>query len=306
MNLKHMQHALTLSQEMNFARAAEKVHLSQPAFSRSIQALEKQLGMVLFDRNKQGLAITAVGAQFLLRAKRLLHEARSLEADMALTRSGELGQVTFGCGPLPAASIAPQLLQCVREARPQLRIALLVNNFKHLLSYLHNEEIEFFIAETRDIPVDTGISISPLIREYGCLVCRPGHPLLAFEQVHLKDLLAYGFATLKMPKGITAQLVQAFGLAPNSELPLALECDNIRVLSEVVRHGELIMLASHAAVEPELQAGLLRTLVVVDAPVLFAEVGIVQLSQRSLSPAAQIIITALQEIAQARNSVAAP
>jgi DNA-binding transcriptional LysR family regulator len=291
-----MQHALALCQEMNFARAAEKVHLSQPAFSRSIQTLENQLGMVLFDRSKQGLAITPVGLQFLQRAKRLLHEVRSLEADMALTRSGELGQVSFGCGPLPAASIAPQLLQRVREVRPQLRMALLVNNFQHLLSYLHNEEIEFFIAETRDIPVDTGIAISPLKREYGCLVCRPGHPLLALEQVYLKDLLAYGFATLKMPKGITAQLLQAFGLAPNSELPWAVECDNIRVLSEVVRHGELIMLTSHAAVAPELQAGLLTSLQVVDAPALFAEVGLVQLSQRSLSPAAQIIVATLREM----------
>jgi DNA-binding transcriptional LysR family regulator len=291
-----MQHALALCQEMNFARAAEKVHLSQPAFSRSIQTLENQLGMVLFDRSKQGLAITPVGLQFLQRAKRLLHEVRSLEADMALTRSGELGQVSFGCGPLPAASIAPQLLQRVREVRPQLRMALLVNNFQHLLSYLHNEEIEFFIAETRDIPIDTGIAISPLKREYGCLVCRPGHPLLALEQVYLKDLLAYGFATLKMPKGITAQLLQAFGLAPNSELPWAVECDNIRVLSEVVRHGELIMLTSHAAVAPELQAGLLTSLQVVDAPALFAEVGLVQLSQRSLSPAAQIIVATLREM----------
>lgn len=301
MNLKHLQHALTLSQEMNFARAAAKVHLSQPAFSRSIQTLEKQLGMALFDRSKQGLAITSVGVQFLLRAKRLLHEVRSLEADMALTSSGELGQVSFGCGPLPAASIAAPLLQRVRQTRANLRIALQVNNFKHLLAYLHSEEIEFFIAETRDIPVDANIRITPLMRDYGCLVCRPGHPLLALAQVQLADLLPYGFASLKLPKTIDALLVRALALAPDAALPLALECDNIKVLTEVVRHGELIMLTSRAAVAAELQAGILQPLTALDTPLLFAEIGLVQLSQRSLSPAAQIIINALLALIQDTN-----
>ncbi len=84
MDLKRLRHVLALAKEMNFIRAAEKVHLSQPAFSRSIQALESELGLLLFDRSKQGMALTVVGKEFVARAKRLVHEAKSLERDMAL------------------------------------------------------------------------------------------------------------------------------------------------------------------------------------------------------------------------------
>lgn len=299
MDLKRIRHALALAQEMNFIRAAEKVHLSQPAFSRSIQALEDELGLALFDRSKQGLAITAIGNQFLARARRLAHEARSLERDMDLTRRGEIGQVSFGAGPLPAASMAAQLMQRVRQGRPQFRVSLLVNNSRHLLNYLLNEEIEFFIADTNGIPASSDVSVTPLTREQGPFVCRAGHPLLTKANLRLQDLLPYGFAALKMPKATTAILARALGLASGVEPPLMVECDDISVLTKVVRNENLILLVSYTAVAADIAVGNLCPLLVDDIPPLIADVGIVQLSGRTLSPAAQLVIATLRTMLEA-------
>ena len=295
MDLKRIRHALALAEEMNFIRAAEKVHLSQPAFSRSIQALENELGLPLFDRSKQGLAITAVGAQFLARARRLAHEARNLERDMALTRNGEIGQVSFGFGPLPAASMAPKLLQQLRQGRAEFRVSLLVNNSAHLLTSLLNEEIEFFIADTHDIQAGSEIAVTPLTRQHGPFVCRAGHPLLALDNPQLQDLLPYRFASLNIPKDHADLLHHVFGVAPDQPLPVMLECDDISVLTQVVCNEELILIISHAAVTREIAAGLLCPLQVDGMPPLFAEMGIVQLRGRTLSPAAQLVIGTLQE-----------
>jgi DNA-binding transcriptional LysR family regulator len=295
MDLKRIRHALTLAQEMNFVRAAEKVHLSQPAFSRSIQALENQLQIQLFDRSKQGLAITAAGAQFLSRARRILQQADDLERDMALTRSGELGRVSFGAGPLPAASLAPDLLREVRQGRPKLHLTLLVNNSIHLLKSLQSEEIEFFIAETRDIPVDGEIAVTPLTRQHGSLFCRSGHPLLTKEKPAIADVLACGFASMNMPRSLLPLFKNALELSAEMTLPVVIESDNVGVLTEVVSNEDLIMLMSPEAVAREITTGRLCALVVEGFPDLFAEIGIVQLRGRSLSPAARLVVNTLQE-----------
>jgi DNA-binding transcriptional LysR family regulator len=65
MDLKRMKHAIALADELSFARAAEKLHLSQPALSRSIQTLEEDVGMLLFDRDNRNVALTTVGKVFM-------------------------------------------------------------------------------------------------------------------------------------------------------------------------------------------------------------------------------------------------
>lgn len=301
MDLKRIRHALALAEEMNFGRAAEKVHLSQPAFSRSIQALENELGMTLFDRGKQGLAITTVGTRFLARAKALVQEARNLERDMELTRSGEIGQISFGVGPLPASSMAPRLLQQLRQGRPEFRVSLLVNNSQYLLTYLLEEEIEFFIADTHDVPLNDAISITPLARQSGTLICRAGHPLLARDTPQLRDLVRYGFASMKLPRSPANALRQVLGLRSGQALPIALECDDISALTQVVCNDDLILIATQAAVAREIAAGQLCPLAVSDFPPLFAEMGIVQLHGRTLSPAAQLVIATLKEQVKGQN-----
>lgn len=294
MDLKRIRHALALAEEMNFIRAAEKVHLSQPALSRSIQALERELGMTLFDRSKQGLAITAIGVEFLARARQLAQEARSLERDMALTRSGELGQIRFGIGPLPAASLGGRLVHQLRQGRAQLRIAMQVNNYRHLLEYLHREEIEFFIADTHEIASDQAISITPLTREHGPFVCRAGHPLLALAPQPLRALQAYGLASMTLPADIRTRFRHAAGLSPAEPLPVLFECDDVNLLKQVACSEDLILVISHAAVAAEIASGVLCPLPVLDMPAMFAEVGIVQLRDRTLSPAARLVIDILQ------------
>lgn len=294
MELKRIRHALALAEEMNFIRAAEKVHLSQPALSRSIQALEQELGMTLFDRSKQGLAITPIGVEFLARARQLAREATNLERDMALTRSGEIGQLRFGAGPLPAASMASPLLHQLRLERPRLRVALQVNNSHNLLDCLRNEEIEFFIAETRAIPTDAEISITPLTREIGPFVCRAGHPLLALAERSLQSLFAYGFASMTIPANLSSAILQAAGIPADQSLPILFECDDIGLLKQVVMMEDLVMLISQAAVIKEISSGELVPLPVAGLPEIYAEVGIVQLRGRTLSPAAQLAIHTLQ------------
>ena len=297
MDLKRIQHALTLAQEMNFIRAAEKVHLSQPAFSRSIQTLEEQLGVILFDRGSRHLAITAVGHEFLDRARRVLHEAQSLQRDMALTREGSIGHIRFGAGPAAAASLVPSLLNRLREGRPGLKVSIQVDSSAHLLHNLRQEEIEFFLGETRMTPADANIAIEPLMRAYGPFVCRPEHPLLRKKTVLPGDLMDFGFATPRLPQSTYDELRSALGLSPTETLPIAVECDNIGILVRAVRQEDLIMIMAHSAVSAEIEEGSLCALTIKSPPPLFSDIGLVTLAGRTLSPAARMAAGILRQLA---------
>lgn len=300
-----MRHAIALADELNFARAADRLHLSQPALSRSIQMLERELGLPLFDRDNRNVALTTAGAQFMEQARRLVYQARSLERDMGLLRNAAIGQVAFGCGPLPTAAFLPGLLASVRAARPGLQLKVASNNWRQLLLHLQAEDIEFFIADTRELAPDSGLALSPLCRQYGAFLCRASHPLLARPGAALRhgDALPYGFASLTMPAGVLAGLGRLCGLAPHERLPVALECDNVRVLADLARSSDVVLLATEAAVAQEVRDG---TLAMLDfkQPAIHAEIGVVQLYGRSLSPGAALVLAHLRQVAASAPATA--
>src|ERR1700730_2286874 len=109
-NLRRLNHVVALADTLHFARAAESAHLSQPAFSRSIQAIESDLGIRLFDRDVGDVRPTPAGEFVIERARKLLFEARCLQRDVDLYRDSQLGDAPFGVGRPPAASLVPGAL----------------------------------------------------------------------------------------------------------------------------------------------------------------------------------------------------
>jgi DNA-binding transcriptional LysR family regulator len=121
MDLRQLHHLIALAEEGRFARAAERVHLSHAAFSRSIKALETRLGVALFDRTPSGTHLTVAGETVLARARRLVFEDHCFERDVSLLRGGALGELSFGAGPIPAATLVPSLLVELRTPTPACR-----------------------------------------------------------------------------------------------------------------------------------------------------------------------------------------
>ena len=110
MDLRKLKHVVALSEEKNFSRAADKVHLSQPAFSRSIQSVEEEVGLPLFIRNNSEIMTTPAGAFLTERAKKILFENRTLERDLELFKNKQIGDLAFGFGPFPASTFLKEIL----------------------------------------------------------------------------------------------------------------------------------------------------------------------------------------------------
>ena len=118
MDIKRLKHLVALAEERNFGRAAERVHLSQPAFSRSVQNAEAELGLQLFDRGSLEVSCTSAGSFVIERARKLLFDSRCLERDVSLYRERLIGDLAFGVGPFPAATLVPlfSFATCLRSS----------------------------------------------------------------------------------------------------------------------------------------------------------------------------------------------
>lgn len=124
MNSRQLQYAIALSQVRNFSQVAEKLDITQPALSKQILNLEKELGVKLFDRNRQPLALTPAGEHFVREARELLYKEDQLLRSMERFQSGEAGRIVIGISPFRSQYLMPGILRRFREAYPGVQVVL--------------------------------------------------------------------------------------------------------------------------------------------------------------------------------------
>ncbi|MGZ5194448.1 MAG: LysR family transcriptional regulator [Ramlibacter sp.] len=290
MDLKRLAHLVALADERNFGRAAERVHVTQPAFSRSVQAAEKELGLKLFDRGSLEVTSTAAGALVVERARKLLFDSRCLLRDVDLFRERSMGDLSFGVGPFPAATLLEPLMVELRGRFPGVNSRVEVNNWKYLVEHLRAEEIDFFVADIRDVPRDADLQVTGIGRQHGHFYVRSGHPLLARKSLEPRAIAPYGIASVRLPAEIKAVFRQLLGLGEGQGLPVALECDDVHLLKRVALSTDTVLASTDVAVRHEVSAGLLHMLPLRGLPPLYNEMGIVSLRGRSHSPMASFAV----------------
>ena len=295
MNLRQLGHLIALAEEGRFVAAADKVHLSQAAFSRSIQSLEEHFGLQLFERGPQGAKLTPAGRTLVERARRLVFDSRCLERDAQLLRQGELGELCIGVGPIPAAVLVPRLLAELRRNAPQVIARVRSGNVDSLLALLLAEAVDFFVADPRLLARDTQLEMVPVMQIAGSLYCRPGHPLLRGSRATPEGLRRHGIGMVSTKPELFAMVAKALGFRDPDMFPLAVECDDLHTLARLARDGDLLCLLPHGlAAAQGIELRPLR--VSATEAVLFADVHAIWLKGRTLSPAAELAIRACQAL----------
>ncbi len=290
MDLRRLKHLVALADTRHFGRAALQCHLSQPAFSRSVQAAEDEMGLKLFDRGNLEVVCTDAGALVVARARKVLFESRCLERDVSLYRERLIGDIAFGMGPYPAATMLPSLLTELRTRYPDVNTRVEVNNSRYLAEHLRAEELDFYVADVSQLEVATDFSVVRIGRQSAGIYVRPGHPLAARRQPMAAALLPYGVASVRAPGEALERLGRLMGLPPGQALPLAIECDDLPLLKAMAMATDTVLACPDAGARQEVAGGQLVRLRVRDLPPLFSEVGIVSLQGRSHSPMAQFAV----------------
>ncbi len=294
MDIKRLTHFIALAEEGRFARAATRVHLSQAAFSRSIQTLEASMGLRLFDRGAKGASLTPAGEIVLRRARDLVFDSRCLERDLALVKLGDVGEISIGAAPIPAAVLVPDLLCSLRRQSPQLVTRVHLGNLPKLLQQLDAQELDFCLGDPRLVERNPRYDMAPMGRQTGGLYCRRGHPLARKAQADKQALSRYGVAVISLSPGLANNLSAAYGFATVTEFPLAVECDDLHTLEHLVIHSDVLGVLPQAVVQ-RTPRPLVRLQTAGDA-FSYADVYAIWLKGRTLSPAAQRAIALTQQL----------
>ncbi|HYW56044.1 MAG TPA: LysR family transcriptional regulator [Polaromonas sp.] len=301
MDLKRLNHLIALADERNFGRAATRVNLSQPAFSRSIQAAETEMGLQLFDRGNADIACTPAGAFVVQRARKVVMESRQLEREVDLYRNRMMGDLAFGVGAFPAATFLPQLMIDLRTRFPGVNSRVHVNNWRYLVEHLKKEEIDFFVSDIRDVPRDANFSITPIGRQRGRFYVRAGHPLLQRPVVRIADVSPYGLGTGRLPAQAAEGLLKLLGRSEEDGLPVAVECDDIHLLKRITLATDTVMIGTEIIMRHELATGLMKPLELQGLPRMYAQIGVVALRGRSYSPMAEYAVRFMTELSQEQS-----
>src|SRR5258708_16719245 len=108
MELRHLRYFIAVAEELNFSRAAARLHVSQPPLSRQIRDLEAELKVNLFDRNRQGVRLTRVGHAMLARSRKLVRDAESLRAEAQMIDQESQAELRIAYPPSPTpVTISP-------------------------------------------------------------------------------------------------------------------------------------------------------------------------------------------------------
>jgi DNA-binding transcriptional LysR family regulator len=286
--LRQFRHVIAVADHGNFARAAEALRMSQPALSRSVQAVERELGGHLFQRTSSGAEPTDLGHLFVLRARHILQLSEELGLEMANNSSLRTGHVAIGGGPYPMQTTLPQALTRFVAAHPDVSVRLIVRDWDELLRRLRGREIELFIAETSTIEHENDLSIEAMGPHPLFLVGRTGHPLAGRDSLGVSDLFDYPLAAMtRIPPRIlepfrAAQRRATHPAAMARNFP-AIECNTHSVLAQVVLGTDAIMASTLPRIRTELESG--QLVLIKSEPWLFTSYGIVTLKNHPLSTA---------------------
>lgn len=178
MNLKHLSHWLALAETGSFSRAAEKLHITQSALSRSIQVLEEELGGPLVDRIGKKNELTPLGLSVLERARRIVQEAQELKQGAALLQQGGLGSLRLGLGSGPGAMLMTPWLRYMAENHPTVRVAVSRGSTELQLLQLRERQLDALVVDVRRVAISHDLNIEHIVEMRGGFLCRKGHPLL--------------------------------------------------------------------------------------------------------------------------------
>lgn len=194
-DFRQIRQFVVLAAELNYRKAAARLHMSQPPLSISIKRLEAEVGAALFERDRLGVRLTVAGGAFLHEAKLLLERADAALEAARDAAQGRVGTLRVCAVPSAALNLLPKVLPEFAQRCPQIRLHLSSGSTVSILAGLQRGELDaaFIVPPASGVP---GISITTLRRERLVLAVPSGHRIAGMSSAKLSDLADDTLVTL--------------------------------------------------------------------------------------------------------------
>src|SRR5262245_20995994 len=261
MNLHHLRIFYTVAQRRSITAAAADLLLSQPAVSLQLKALERELGLPLFQRGGPKLRLTQAGEVLYRAAVSMLHAKDAAERAISELRDGTRGRLILGAGTTGGMYVLPRIVQAYKTLRPETEIQFHVGTTDQLLDKLIQNVVDMALVGG---PVeDRRLLVEPVCADELVLIASPSHPITTLGKVTLKDLGGMSFIVPEAGSR-TRLLVEKRLREAGVPMVIAMQLPGTEGVKRAVEGGLGIGMVSRYAVESELLAGVLRRVPIED------------------------------------------
>jgi DNA-binding transcriptional LysR family regulator len=186
--IRHLRYFIAVAEELNFSRAAERLNIAQPPLSQQIQALEAELRLKLFERNKRPLRLTAAGKVFLEQARLVLVTLEQAVISARQASLGETGRLVVAVNSSIANSVLPNILRVFRDRYPRVQLVLCEIMSSQQAQQLRDRQIDLGFDCLLN-GNDAGLSFLPILQESIVIALPENHPLASQTEIPLKALV---------------------------------------------------------------------------------------------------------------------
>lgn len=204
MKLHHLRDLLAVADHGSLRAAAREIGVAQPAMTRSIQELERELGAALFERRSRGIVPTAIGEAFIRRARSIDNELLRARDEVAQLRGLTHGSVRVALSMVPHMALLPEVLRPFRQRYPDVRLDIIDAVYPTVAAEMHDGTIDCYVGPPPEQLPD-GLLMEKLFDNTRVIVGRKGHPLCRAKS--LRELVDAEWVTTS----ITAQAEHELG-----------------------------------------------------------------------------------------------
>jgi DNA-binding transcriptional LysR family regulator len=279
--LRQMRAFAAVARHLSFTRAAEELHLTQPAVSQQLKLLESEVGMPLFEHTGRSIHLTAAGLELLPYAKQAIELLREAGESLSAMRGLKRGVLKLGAVST-AKYFAPSLLRAFTPAFPEITIKFSVGNREEVIEQLGGNEIDLVIMGRPPRELETeaeAFAKHPLV-----IIAAPDHPLAGKRRIQLRQLAGENFIIREQGSGTRASMERVFR-DRGATFRASMEVSSNETIKQAVMAGMGISFISMHTISLELKAGKLIVLDIVGGPII-RDWYVIHLKAKRLSPVA--------------------
>ena len=248
----------TVARLLSFTKAAEALHMTQPAVTFQVRQLEEYFNTRLFDRTHNRITLTQVGEQVYKHAEKIFEQYTLME-NTVKEMTGEInGVLMIGASTTIAEYLLPVLLGDFKQKYPDVHIRLKVSNTDEIVAMVENNVIDLGVVEA---PVNNKNLAVELCRlDQLVAIVPPKHPLTKHNEVTVQTLTSYPYISREEGSGTREVITDYFNHAGLlfDDLNIVMELGSIEAIKGAVAAGMGVSILSRAAIQKDLQLGLLQ------------------------------------------------
>ncbi|KAF3998669.1 LysR family transcriptional regulator [Glaciimonas immobilis] len=288
--LRQLDTFLDVARELSISRAAENLHVTQPAVSMQMRQLEEAIGLPLYEQTGRKIKLTDAGEDFQQYAIGAVAQLKQLEDAMAERRGLKKGRVALAIVST-AKYFVPMLLVLFRKKFPDVQVVLHIHNRESIMNLLARNEIDLVIMGRAPDSIDCTANIfatNPL-----AVISAPQHPLSRRRNAPISILKDHEFVVREKGSG-TRQLMERLFAENNIKPPIVMEMPSNETIKQAVMAGMGLSFLSLRTIRHELASGHLVLLDIEGLPII-RHWHVTHLTSKRLSPAASVLKTFLIE-----------